>query len=95
MSRIYFAYILTNKSRRLYTGVTNDLKRRMFEHKNRLVQGFTHKYNLDRLVWYEEFGDVRNAISREKEIRGWLRKRKIALIESVNPEWQDLSHGYF
>jgi len=95
MSRIYFAYILTNKSRRLYTGVTNDLKRRMFEHKNRLVQGFTHKYNLDRLVWYEEFGDVRNAISREKEIKGWLRKRKIALIESVNPEWQDLSHGYF
>ena len=82
---------MTNKSRTLYTGVTNDLERRVYEHKKKLVPGFTAKYNIDRLVYYEATEDVNAAISREKQIKGWLRAKKIALIESVNPVWRDLS----
>ena len=87
----YYVYIVANKSRTLYTGVTNDLERRVFEHKNKLVSGFTEKYNVNRLVFYEETSDINAAITREKQIKGWLRARKIELIESVNPEWLDLS----
>jgi putative endonuclease len=82
---------MTNKSRTLYTGVTNDLERRVYEHKQKLVAGFTAKYNIDRLVYYEATEDVNAAISREKQIKGWLRAKKIALIESMNPDWVDLS----
>lgn len=82
---------MTNKSRTLYTGVTNDLERRVYEHKQKLVPGFTAKYNITRLVYFEATGDVEVAISCEKQIKGWLRRKKIALIESVNPEWEDLS----
>jgi putative endonuclease len=85
---------MTNKSRTLYTGVTNDLERRVYEHTQKLVPGFTAKYNITRLVYFEATGDVEVAISREKQIKGWLRRRKIALIESVNPEWKDLSMGW-
>lgn len=86
-----YVYIMSNKSRTLYTGVTNDLERRVYEHKRKLVAGFTTKYNIDRLVYYEATEDVNTAISREKQIKGWLRAKKIALIESMNPQWADLS----
>jgi putative endonuclease len=87
----YFVYIMTNKSETLYTGVTNNLERRVYEHKHHLVKGFTNKYNIDKLVYFEETNDINAAIAREKQIKGWLRKKKIALIEAINPEWKDLS----
>jgi putative endonuclease len=89
--RQYYVYIMTNHSRTLYTGVTNDLKRRVQEHKQKQIPGFTQKYNITNLVWYEETPDVKAAIAREKQIKGWLRSKKIALIESLNPSWRDLS----
>jgi putative endonuclease len=85
---------MTNKSKTLYTGVTNDLIRRVYEHRNHLVKGFTDKYNITKLVYYEATNDVISAIEREKQIKGWLRKKKIDLIESMNPEWKDLSEGW-
>ena len=85
---------MTNKSRTLYTGVTNDLERRVYQHKQKLVPGFTTKYNITQLVYFEATQDVRAAIAREKQIKGWLRTRKIALIEAANPEWKDLSIGW-
>ncbi|MBI5118342.1 GIY-YIG nuclease family protein [Candidatus Poribacteria bacterium] len=90
----YYVYIMTNKSRCLYTGVTGDLVRRVNEHKERLVPGFTKKYNITRLVFFEETDDVQAAIAREKQIKGWLRAKKMALIEAVNPRWEDLSNGW-
>jgi putative endonuclease len=87
----YYVYIMASKSRVLYTGVTNNLERRVYEHKSKLVEGFTSKYNITRLVHYEETNDVHIALAREKQIKGWLRAKKIALIESVNPQWKDLS----
>jgi len=87
----YYVYIMTNHSRTLYTGVTNNLERRVYEHKHKLVPGFTQKYNITMLVYYEETPDVHVAIAREKQIKGWLRSKKIALIESLNPNWEDLS----
>ena len=83
---------MTNEGNRvLYTGVTNNLQRRVYEHKNKLVKGFTKKYNVIKLVFYEVCDDIESAILREKQIKGWLRVKKIALIESMNPEWRDLS----
>ncbi len=93
MKQVY-VYITTNKSRTLYTGVTNDLERRVYEHKKKVVPGFTTKYNITRLVYFEVTEDIGAAIAREKQIKGWLRSKKIALIESVNPEWCDLSDGW-
>jgi len=86
-----FVYILTSKSGVLYVGVTNRLRRRIVEHRLKLVDGFSARYNVTRLVYYQEFGDIRNAIAREKQIKGWLRVKKIALIESTNPRWKDLA----
>ena len=91
----YYVYIMTNRSKTLYTGVTNDLMRRVYEHKNKMIEGFTKKYHITKLVYYEETNDIQVAISREKQIKGWLRGKKIALIESVNPKWNDLSEGWF
>jgi len=91
----YYVYIMASKSRVLYTGVTNNLERRVYEHKNKIVEGFTSKYNITRLVHYEETNDVNVAIAREKQIKGWLRSKKIALIESVNPQWKDLSLEWY
>ena len=71
------------------------MTRRVYEHKNKMIDGFTKKYNLTNLVYFEETGDILSAITREKQIKGWLRKKKIVLIESVNPEWGDLSEGWF
>ena len=95
MHHQYFVYIMTNKSGTLYVGVTNNLERRIFEHKNSLIEGFTKKYNINRLVYYEETNDIIAAITREKQIKGWLRDKKIVLIESINPDWNDLSEDWF
>ncbi len=90
----YFVYIMTSASGTLYTGMTNNLERRVFEHKHKLSPGFTQKYNVNRLVYFEAFSQVQEAIAREKEIKGWLRKKKVELIESVNPTWADLSEEW-
>jgi putative endonuclease len=86
---------MTNRSKTLYTGVTNDLIRRVYEHKQKLVSGFTNKYNITKLVYFEETDDIKAAILREKQIKGWLRTKKISLIEGFNPEWEDLSEDWF
>ena len=91
----YYVYMMTNHSGTLYVGVTNDLHRRIWQHKQKLIEGFTKRYNITRLVYYEETSDVTAAIAREKQIKGWLRKKKIALIESLNPGWKDLSDGWY
>jgi len=87
----YYVYIMTNKAHTvLYTGVTNDLKRRVYEHKEKLVEGFTKKYNINKLVYFEIFQDAYGAIAREKQIKGGSRRKKCGLIESLNPTWEDL-----
>ena len=91
MSKRYYVYIMTNKYNTvLYTGVTNDLKRRMYEHKEKLVAGFTNKYNITKLVYYELLDDPENAIAREKQIKAGSRQKKMQLIASMNREWRDL-----
>lgn len=88
----YYVYILTNKTNTvLYTGVTNDLARRVYEHKNDLIDGFTKRYKVHKLVYAETFENVNSAITREKQIKGWLRKKKTELINAVNPEWEEIS----
>jgi putative endonuclease len=87
----YYVYIMTSRSGTLYTGVTNNLFRRVEEHKRHTVRGFTAKYNIERLVYCESTDSIESAIVREKQIKGWRRERKVALIESINPEWYDLS----
>jgi len=85
---------MTNRSKTLYTGITNDLRRRVYEHRNKLINGFTKKYNITKLVYYEATDEVTSAIAREKQIKGWLRKKKIAPVESTNPQWKDLSEDW-
>ncbi|MBQ8766729.1 MAG: GIY-YIG nuclease family protein [Clostridia bacterium] len=88
---MYYVYILTNKTNSvMYIGVTNDVARRVYEHRNHLIEGFTSKYNVTKLVYVETSKDVRDAIQREKQLKGWLRAKKNALVESVNPQWKDL-----
>ena len=87
----YWLYILASRSRVLYVGVTNDLIRRVLEHKSHLVPGFTRRYNVDRLVFFEATADVRVALAREKEVKGWRRAKKVALVEGQNPLWRDLA----
>ena len=91
MLKTFYIYILTNKSKTLYTGVTNDLRRRVYEHKHKLMPGFTSNYKIDQLIYFEAFEDINTAIAREKQIKGWLRSKKLALIETSNPDWCDLS----
>ena len=91
----YYVYILTNGARTLYIGVTNDLTRRVYEHQHKLVDGFTKKYNITMLVHYEVTTDVESAISREKQLKGWRRSKKIDLVTSSNPTWVDLSLGWY
>jgi putative endonuclease len=95
MKNTFFVYILASKSRVLYTGMTNNLARRLLEHKKKLVQGFTSKFNINRLVYFEEYQNPEEAILREKQIKGWVRIKKIKLIEEINPGWKDLSEGWF
>ncbi|MBO5050611.1 MAG: GIY-YIG nuclease family protein [Clostridia bacterium] len=93
---MYYVYILSNWNHRvLYIGVTNDLKRRLYEHKNGLVDGFTKRYNVHKLVYFDATSDVYAAITREKQLKGWKRERKIKLIEEKNPKWDDLSKALF
>ena len=88
----YYVYMMTNKSHKvLYTGVTNNLERRIYEHKKKLLEGFTKKYNATKFVYYECYSHIHDAIEREKQIKGWLRIKKNMLIETINPEWNDLS----
>ena len=91
----YYVYILTNGVRTLYVGVTNDTLRRIHEHRQKLVPGFTRKYNVTWLAYYEETPDVNSALAREKQNKKWRRSKKIALIESVNPKWQDLAMDWY
>lgn len=95
-NRRFFVYIMTNRPRShvLYTGVTGNLPHRVFQHKNKLMPGFTSRYNLTRLVYYEEFVYPDAAISREKEIKAWRRSKKIRLIESMNQHWHDLAEKW-
>jgi putative endonuclease len=90
----YFVYIMTNQKGTLYTGVTSDLERRIEEHKAGRIPGFTKKYKINRLVYFEETNDIRQALEREKQIKGWKRDRKKNLIEAVNPQWKDLSEDW-
>jgi putative endonuclease len=92
--KAYWVYIMASKSLNLYTGVTGNLQRRVLQHRQKLLQGFSARYNINRLVYYETFGDIFAAIRREKQIKGWLRVKKIALIESANRDWKDLSDGW-
>jgi len=93
--RTFYVYLLASKSRRLYVGVTNNLERRLFEHRAKLLDGFTKQYNIDRLVYFEQTSDILSAIAREKQIKSWNRNKKIALIESANPAWEDLSAEWY
>ncbi|MCY4127614.1 MAG: GIY-YIG nuclease family protein [Gammaproteobacteria bacterium] len=90
-TRQHYVYIMTNRPKTLYVGVTNDLRRRVYQHKQKLIHGFTKKYNLNRLAWYEQTSDITSAIAREKQMKNWRRSKKIDLIESLNPRWDDLS----
>ena len=90
-----FTYIMASRSRTLYIGVTGDLFKRVFQHKWKEHEGFTARYNCDRLVWFERHQYVQSAIAREKELKGWSRSKKIALIESINPTWADLSREWY
>ena len=87
----FFIYIMTNESKTIYIGVTNDLHRRVYEHKNKLIDGFTKKYNISKLVYFEVYTSIEDAIKREKQLKNWHRQWKINLIESSNKEWKDLS----
>ena len=94
--KAFYVYMMTNRSRVvLYTGITNSLMRRVSQHQNSQIKGFTRTYNINPLVYYERFNDPRDAIAREKEIKGWRRAKKNALVETMNPNWADLSPALF
>ena len=91
----YYVYILSSQRRVLYTGITSAIERRVFQHKTHAFGGFTAKYNVTTLVYFERYGSVHAAIRREKEIKDWRREKRVALIESTNPTWKDLSYGWY
>ena len=92
----FYVYVMSNRNRAvLYTGITKDLARRVWQHKNQVVKGFTSKYKLDRLVYYEQFADPISAITREKEIKAWRREKKNDLVRKLNPKWEDLAKKLF
>ncbi|MGA3372840.1 MAG: GIY-YIG nuclease family protein [Terracidiphilus sp.] len=93
--KLDFTYIVASRSHTLYIGVTGDLLKRVFEHKRKTHEGFSAKYNCNRLVWFERFTCPGSAIAREKQLKGWIRAKKIALIEKTNPTWNDLSEGWY
>ncbi|MEL0585636.1 MAG: GIY-YIG nuclease family protein [Candidatus Thiodiazotropha sp. (ex. Lucinoma kazani)] len=95
MEKEYYVYLLTNWNNKvMYVGVTNDLVRRIYEHKHKLSEGFTKKYNVNKLVYFEQTTDVNVAIAREKQLKKWRREKKNALVVEMNPEWKDLSLGF-
>ena len=91
----YYVYILASLTKVLYVGVTNNLERRIYEHKNAIIKGFTKKYNVKKLVYFEETSEIESAIGREKQFKKWTRKKKIQLIEKENPNWDDLSKDWY
>ncbi len=91
----YFVYVLASKTRVLYVGVTGSLERRTIEHKTKALEGFSSRYNVQRLVYIEEYSDIQEAIKRERQIKGWRREKKVALIESINPGWKDRAQEWF
>ena len=95
VERRYYVYMLASKTRRLYVGMTNDLHRRVLQHRTKAIDGFTSQYNIDRLVWYESIDQVLDAIAQEKQIKGWRREKKIELIEAENPGWADLARNWY
>ncbi len=95
MANIYYVYILSNYSKMLYIGVTNDLERRVYEHKNKLIEGYSKRYNLFQLVYYESTHDIGRAIEREIQLKGWTRAKKVNLIYKSNPYWYDLAADWF
>ena len=95
MMRQYYVYIMTNRSRTLYIGVTNDLERRVYEHKSESIDGFTKRYRMNRLVYFDSTNSIEGAISEEKRVKVWRRSKKIDLIEEANPGWKDLSDGWY
>ena len=95
IEKAYYVYLLTNWNNNvMYVGVTNDLQRRVYEHKEKMVKGFTKKYNVNKLVYYEQTTDIAAALNREKEIKKWRRNKKNILVESTNPSWRDLSEDF-
>jgi len=95
MTKTYYVYILASKRNgTLYIGVTNNLERRLYEHRNNLIEGFTNKYNVHNLVYYEDVNDIQAALQREKQLKRWTRKWKLELIEKVNPAWRDLANDF-
>lgn len=93
--KTFYVYIMGSKSGTLYVGLTSDIKKRVYEHKNHLIAGFTDKYNIDRLLYIETMSEPTSAIKREKQIKAWRRERKVELIDSLNPEWNDLSQDWY
>ena len=93
--KTYYVYIMGSESGTLYVGITSNIKRRVYEHKNHLIQGFTNKYNVERLLYFKVIGDPASAIGREKQIKSWRREKKVALIDSTNPSWEDLSEDWY
>jgi putative endonuclease len=95
LQKWYYVYIMTNRSKTLYIGITSKIKQRVFQHKTGVFEGFTSRYKMDRLVYWEKFSRVHDAIAREKQLKGWRRIKKIQLIVSVNPTWKDLAEDWF
>jgi putative endonuclease len=94
MPKTYYTYIVASRAHILYIGVTSNIEQRIWQHKNKAHEGFTARYNCNRLVWFETFSNAISAITREKELKGWLRLRKVELIEETNPTWSDLSESW-
>lgn len=95
LPRRYFVYIIANANRTIYIGITSNLEQRIQQHRAKTYAGFTAKYGLTMLVYFEEFGDIRDAIEREKQLKGFRRAKKVALIEAQNPQWEDLAGDWF
>jgi putative endonuclease len=95
VSKTYYVYIMTNQSRTLYVGVTNNIQKRVWQHKTGLIEGFTHRYHIDTLIHVESFSDVSSAIAREKQVKRWRREKKFRLIAQQNPDWRGLSDGWY
>ena len=93
--KTYFTYIVASRSQTLYIGATSNLLKRVFQHKQKTYPGFSATYNCNRLVWFERFATPEGAIAREKQLKGWIRAKKLALIKRANPTWNDLSEGWY
>ncbi len=95
ISKTFYVYIMASNTGTLYVGMTDNIQRRVYEHKHHLIPGFSDKYNIERLLYFETINDPASAINREKQIKAWRREKKVALIDSVNPQWNDLSQDWY